>query len=66
MVTLEGWVFLMSEVPLYPNQGLLRLLSQFISGPDVVQIWSRNTLELKGNETLELHRVDTFFLIFIN
>jgi hypothetical protein len=25
--------------------------------PYVVQIWSRNTLKLRGDETLELHRV---------
>ena len=30
---------------------------QLTLGPYVVQIWSRNTLELKGDETLVLHRV---------
>jgi len=32
-------------------------LTQSTLGPNVVQIWSHNTLKLRGNETLELHRV---------
>jgi len=28
-----------------------------LPGPFVVQIWSRDTLELRGNDTFELHRV---------
>ena len=31
-------------------------LAQLTSGPTVVQIWSRNTLQLWRNETLVLHR----------
>ena len=32
------------------------------SGPYVVQIWSRNTLYFRGNETLVLHRVDSLYI----
>ena len=32
-------------------------LTQSTLGPCVVQIWSSNTLDLRGNETLVLHRV---------
>ena len=31
-------------------------ITQFTLGPCVVQIWSRNNLDLKGNETLVHHR----------
>jgi len=34
-------------------------LTQSTLGPYVVHIWSRNTLELRGDETFELHRVAT-------
>jgi len=36
--------------------------TQLILGPHVVQIWSRNTLELRGVETLVLHRVERDFV----
>ena len=32
-------------------------LAQLTLGPNVVQIWLRNTLKFGGNETLKLHRV---------
>jgi hypothetical protein len=28
-------------------------------GPNVVRIWSRSTLKIRGEETLELHQVDS-------
>ena len=39
-------------------------LTHLTSGPYVVQSWSRNTLELSGNENCVLHRV-SLLLFFI-
>ena len=34
-------------------------MTQSTSRPNLVHIWSRNTLDLRGDETLELHRVES-------
>ena len=41
-----------------PFQKKSTRLTQLTLKPNVVQIWSRNTLELRRNETRVLHRVD--------
>jgi len=35
-------------------------ITQSILGPYVVHIWSRNFLKFRGNEPLELHRVEAW------
>ena len=36
----------------------VNLFPQLTLGPDVLQIWSRDTLDLRGVETFVLHRAD--------